>query len=198
MLSSIDRTDVTIMSRVSSDGNGDPGEFPGVTGVLPLKKWIIPRRVRHLRVLLGLSQVSLAQRSNLDEATIRSIERGQHDPRVSTLGQVAQGLLVQLSYIVGAELDPTAAISAGPVAADQLHTYYSGLNHAMHQPRRCRLCAIAIPSGEPHGAGNCFMALHNAGKSREFLAQTFDLRLAWVDAILDVEYGVNKVTESSL
>lgn len=177
------------MSRVTPDSNGQPQEFPGVTIVSPLKKRVIPRRVRHLRQLLDMSQETLAQRSGVNVYTIRSIESGQHDPRTSTLERVAGALLVQIAYILGSELDPGAAISPGPIAADQIHAYYSGLNQSILQPRRCRICAIALPVGEPHGVGSCAIALYGAGKSREFLATTFGLRLAWVDAILDVEYG---------
>jgi transcriptional regulator with XRE-family HTH domain len=153
-----------------------------------MKKQVIPRRVVHLRRLLCFSQAELARRSGLNVSTINSIESGFHDPRCSTIELVAKALLVLPGYLLGSDPELDSPVSAGTIAADQLYAYYAGVLQAIMSPRRCRICSQQLPSGEPHGAGNCMVHLYESGKPKEFLAITFGFCPAAVDAMLDAEY----------
>lgn len=47
---------------------------------------ITPAQIRAARALLGWKQTDLAERSGVSEMSVKNIERGVTDPRVSTLG----------------------------------------------------------------------------------------------------------------
>jgi transcriptional regulator with XRE-family HTH domain len=50
------------------------------------------RRIKHWRHESGLSQEQLATAADLSEPTISSLERGQSDPKLSTIHKIAQAL----------------------------------------------------------------------------------------------------------
>ncbi|MEK6712309.1 MAG: helix-turn-helix transcriptional regulator [Nitrospinota bacterium] len=53
--------------------------------------------IRERREALGLSLRTLAERAGVDFAAIDKIERGERDPRVSTLAAIAKGLGVRVT-----------------------------------------------------------------------------------------------------
>lgn len=53
---------------------------------------ITPAQIRAARALIGMKQTELATAAGLSEMSVKNIERGATDPRVSTL-QALQGAL---------------------------------------------------------------------------------------------------------
>jgi predicted transcriptional regulator len=49
---------------------------------------ITPAQVRAARALIGWTQVDLAQASGVSEITIKNLERGATDPRISTMNSI--------------------------------------------------------------------------------------------------------------
>lgn len=58
-------------------------------------------KVRQLREAAGMTQELLAAKASLDITYISGIERGLRNPSVLTLRQLAQGLGITLSKLVG-------------------------------------------------------------------------------------------------
>lgn len=58
------------------------------------------QRVQELREGKGWSQAQLAERASLDTTYISGIERGQRNPGLNSLGDLAQALGVKLSALV--------------------------------------------------------------------------------------------------
>jgi transcriptional regulator with XRE-family HTH domain len=56
----------------------------------------IGARVRELRYERGLSIEELSERSGVSKSTLTSLEKGVHEPRMSTLRSTARGLDVSL------------------------------------------------------------------------------------------------------
>jgi transcriptional regulator with XRE-family HTH domain len=54
------------------------------------------QNIRELRKERKMSQTELAQRAGVALMTISRLERGEHDPHVRTLSQIARGLGVPL------------------------------------------------------------------------------------------------------
>jgi transcriptional regulator with XRE-family HTH domain len=50
------------------------------------------RRIREVRKERGISQGELAEKAGISLITISRIERGERDPHVRTLAQIARGL----------------------------------------------------------------------------------------------------------
>lgn len=55
------------------------------------------RRIRLMRAYHGLTQAELAARANLNRATIRLIETGKSDPRLSHASAIAAGFGLTLA-----------------------------------------------------------------------------------------------------
>ncbi len=55
---------------------------------------MIGRKIKDLRVLKGLTQEDLAERTQLSVRTIQRIEKGEVDPRTYTLNLLAEALKV--------------------------------------------------------------------------------------------------------
>lgn len=53
---------------------------------------VSPAQIRGARAMLGLTQAELAARANLSINGLINIERGQVDPRVSTVGRIQSAL----------------------------------------------------------------------------------------------------------
>ena len=53
---------------------------------------MIGRKIKDLRVLKGLTQEDLAERTQLSVRTIQRIEKGEVDPRTYTLNLLAEAL----------------------------------------------------------------------------------------------------------
>jgi DNA-binding XRE family transcriptional regulator len=49
-------------------------------------------KLKQVRERLFVTQAELAQRTGITEATISRIENGQHQPRISTVRKIAEGL----------------------------------------------------------------------------------------------------------
>lgn len=58
------------------------------------------RAVRRRRRALGLSQMALAERCDLDRTYLSGLERGRRNPTVQTVWVVAEGLGVRPSALV--------------------------------------------------------------------------------------------------
>jgi DNA-binding XRE family transcriptional regulator len=69
-------------------------------------------RLRAVRERLGLTQVQLAERTGLDQAIISKLERGVHEPRLSTLERIGAAMGLSVSALV---LDDSDAV-ARPVS----------------------------------------------------------------------------------
>jgi transcriptional regulator with XRE-family HTH domain len=59
----------------------------------------IGARVRELRYERGLSIEELSERSGVSKSTLTSLEKGVHEPRMSTLRSTARGLDVSLKEL---------------------------------------------------------------------------------------------------
>ena len=57
-------------------------------------------RLREVRESKLLTQVELAERAGLSEATIVRIEAAQHEPRISTIRRLAEALGVEPGELV--------------------------------------------------------------------------------------------------
>jgi len=53
---------------------------------------ITPAQIRAARALIGWKQTELAEAANVSEMSIKNIERGSTDPRVSTLEAIRTAL----------------------------------------------------------------------------------------------------------
>lgn len=60
----------------------------------------IGRRIRSLRIERGMSQVVLADHSQLSRVNYSRIERGKADVKVSTLARIAKALGVRLAELL--------------------------------------------------------------------------------------------------
>ena len=61
-----------------------------------------PSQIRAARALLGLRQVDLAAKAGVAEVTIKSIEHGTGDPRLSTLTKISVALeAAGIEFMVG-------------------------------------------------------------------------------------------------
>lgn len=57
------------------------------------------RRIVQLRDNLGLRQVDLAHRAEIDDGFLRRIESGRVNPTIKTLEKIANGLEVQIKEL---------------------------------------------------------------------------------------------------
>ncbi len=57
-------------------------------------------RVKELREAAGLSMAELARRAEINQRTIRNIERGTHQPTFTTVTKIATALDVPLQALV--------------------------------------------------------------------------------------------------
>jgi transcriptional regulator with XRE-family HTH domain len=62
-------------------------------------------RIRRVRIARDISQIELAKRAGLGEATVRRAEVGRGTPSTQTLGAIAEALDVRLAWL----LDPHEA-----------------------------------------------------------------------------------------
>jgi transcriptional regulator with XRE-family HTH domain len=58
------------------------------------------RNLRRLRTAAGLTQMELANRSEMDMAEISRLERGQRTPRLDTMVRVAEALDLTIEDLV--------------------------------------------------------------------------------------------------
>jgi len=59
----------------------------------------VGERIRQFRLLRGLSQEALAERSGLHATQVQRIEQGKLNPRLTTLLALAQGLGIPLGHL---------------------------------------------------------------------------------------------------
>lgn len=59
-------------------------------------KSLLPIRIKHLRVALGLSQEALAEKAGRSIETVSNIERGTNSPTLETLEELAFALGVKI------------------------------------------------------------------------------------------------------
>jgi transcriptional regulator with XRE-family HTH domain len=65
---------------------------------------LVSVNLREKRKQAGLSQEALAAASQLHRTELSLIERGERDPRVSTLVRIAHGLGIEPCELLGGEL----------------------------------------------------------------------------------------------
>lgn len=66
------------------------------------------KRIRELRKAKKLSQARLAEKANLSEACIGTIERGHRTPRLPTLQKIASALKVEIKDLFDFHLEEIA------------------------------------------------------------------------------------------
>jgi DNA-binding XRE family transcriptional regulator len=64
-------------------------------GLIP-ERQDLPGKIRAARLRMGLTQVMLAHRAELDVRTVRNTETGRHQPCRSTLARVGRVLRLEL------------------------------------------------------------------------------------------------------
>ena len=62
---------------------------------------ILSKRLKELRIELGLSQVELAQRLNLNPVTYLRYEKGQREPSLSLLADFSKFFGVPTDFLLG-------------------------------------------------------------------------------------------------
>ncbi len=67
---------------------------------MPSTMVYIGERLRKQRTLRALTQAELAERAGVTTATVARIERGEIEPRMTTLRKLAQGLEVDPAELV--------------------------------------------------------------------------------------------------
>lgn len=67
---------------------------------------LLGQRVRQLREGAGISQAGLGNAIGVRQSTISEIERGENKPSWSTLQGLAKYFDVQVSYLLGEEVQP--------------------------------------------------------------------------------------------
>jgi predicted transcriptional regulator len=61
-----------------------------------------PNQIKAARALLGLRQADLALRAGIAEITVKALERGSADPRVSTIEKVQSALEKEgIEFMIG-------------------------------------------------------------------------------------------------
>jgi transcriptional regulator with XRE-family HTH domain len=70
-------------------------------------------RLRKVRESKGLNQAQLAEKSGLQPSAVSHFEMGRRSPSFDNLKRLADALSVTIDYLLGRQLEPTAA---GPVA----------------------------------------------------------------------------------
>ena len=70
---------------------------------------ILARNIRIYRAVLDLSQEQLAERCGLKRTYVGSIERGEIDVRLSTLGKIAKGLGIDAGILLASAEDQLRA-----------------------------------------------------------------------------------------
>lgn len=67
----------------------------------------IGTKIKELRLLKGLTQEDLAEKTGLSVRTIQRIESGEVDPRTFTLNALAEALEVDIKELMGNKLSPS-------------------------------------------------------------------------------------------
>lgn len=73
-----------------------------------LARELVATNIRRQRKRAGLSQEALASASRLHRTELSLLERGERDPRVSTLVRLARALDVEPCTLLGGVLDEVA------------------------------------------------------------------------------------------
>lgn len=64
-------------------------------------KNILPERLKTLRLEKGLTQQQLADALNMNSVTYLRYEKGQREPSIDTLIEIAEFYSVSIDYLVG-------------------------------------------------------------------------------------------------
>jgi len=64
----------------------------------------VGERIRHLRIISGLSQENLSFECNLDRTYIGSVERGERNIAIINLNKLAKALNVSISELLDIEI----------------------------------------------------------------------------------------------
>lgn len=79
--------------------------------------------IKKYRCIAGLSQEQLSDVIECDKNTIGNIERGERDPRLSTLARIADGLGISCSRILRETENTTSETLAASIEYDYLRLF---------------------------------------------------------------------------
>lgn len=79
--------------------------------------------IKKYRCMAGLSQEQLSEAIECDKNTIGNIERGERDPRLSTLARIADGLGVSCSRLLRETEEPHSDTLAASIEYDYLRLF---------------------------------------------------------------------------
>ncbi len=81
-----------------------------------IDRWELARRIRSLRLALGMSQQHLADAAGLDRTQISKYERAEHAPSAEALKSLAHALKTTTDHLLGGTSDsPSAAPGSRPI-----------------------------------------------------------------------------------
>jgi DNA-binding XRE family transcriptional regulator len=139
---------------------------------VPIFRAVLPRRITHVRKLLGLTQAGLARRSRIAVSSLNQIEAGfPSDVRLTTLLKLGHVLRATPDYLCG--FDDSDHV--------RRHQHQHGGAHCATCGHRGRHIAV------PHSQGECIVRMWEAGHSVEYLAVAYGFTVRTIEAILQHE-----------
>lgn len=94
---------------------------------MPELRYLVGERIRKVRKARGLTQLQLAERSNLDDAYIGAVERGERNFTIDTLEKIHKALQVKPAELFRNDNDQNETEAARRQAADEFIFMISGL-----------------------------------------------------------------------
>jgi len=150
-------------------------------------KNVFPRRLRLARELRGLTQGHLADAAGLSAATVCLLESGlAQDLKVSTLLRICAALSVSADYLLVQEGVRAVVTVAAPSWCEGAGGCFLVLPGGTDS-RRCPVCELVLPRGEPHTHGRCILEASDRGRPAEHLALVHGFTPAAIRAILAEE-----------
>ena len=139
-------------------------------------KTVLPRRVRALRLRLGISQRALALLCGVSPATICELEAGLIIPKLETLIAVARFLGVSPDALLGWE-------------------EYGAGRHTV-RTLTCVRCMRTAVRGAVHGVGDCVREMYADGKPVRAIALMHGLSDRAGEVILEEECRSGRTAEA--
>lgn len=105
---------------------------------------VVGGRIRHLRTLQGLTQEKVSEQCDVNASYIGQIERGEKNPSLNTLSQIAEALGCSLESLLADPADPREKairdlldeLSDCPIEGIQALIYHARAVKAYHPPVR--------------------------------------------------------------
>jgi transcriptional regulator with XRE-family HTH domain len=105
---------------------------------------IFPERLKAARILRGLNQDQLAERSKLQGSAVSHFETGGRKPSFDNLKRLADALGVSTDYLLGRTADP----EGHAVPSDPLYRDVQRLNKKNRDLASQIIRSLAMPSGD--------------------------------------------------